>query len=165
LELRVELEDGLVSEAWSSGTMYRGFERILVGRGALDGLVISPRVCDLCTTSHLTAASRALDMIAGVTPPPDAVRIRNVALLAEHIQSDVRHAFLMYTVDFVNPAHREQPLFAEAVRRYTPFAGETVVETIRETKHVLELISLRGGQWPHSSFMVPGGIVSKPTAS
>jgi len=57
LELRVELEDGVVSDAWSSGTMYRGFERILVGRGALDGLVITPRICGICTTSHLTAAA------------------------------------------------------------------------------------------------------------
>jgi len=163
LELRVELEDGVVTDAWSSGTMYRGFERILVGRGVMDGLVITPRICGICTTSHLTAAALALDMALGVTPPPDAVRLRNVCLLCEHVQSDVRHAFLMYAVDFVNPAYRSQPLYEEAVRRFTPFEGEAVVETIRATKHVLEVIALIGGQWPHSSYMVPGGIVSRPT--
>ena len=71
LEIRVEVDDSVVLNSWSSGTMYRGYEKILVGRGALDGLVITPRICGICGTSHLTAASRALDMIAGATPPGD----------------------------------------------------------------------------------------------
>jgi len=164
LEVTVEVEDGVVSDAWCSGIMFRGFEKLLAGRGALDGLVITPRICGICCTSHLMAAVRALDMAAAVTPPPDAVRIRNVALMAEHIQSDMRHGFLMFTVDFVNPRYKDCPLFDEAVRRYEPFKGETVIDTIRETKKVLEIVAILGGQWPHSSFMVPGGIVSVPSA-
>ncbi|MBI4860259.1 MAG: nickel-dependent hydrogenase large subunit [Candidatus Riflebacteria bacterium] len=162
LEIRVELEGGVVSNAWCSGTMYRGFERILVGRGAMDGLVVTPRVCGICSTAHLMAASRALDMIVHAEPPPDATRMRNVTLMTEHIQSDMRHAFLMFAVDFVNPIYKARPLFAEAVRRYEPFKGQTVLEVIRETKKVLEIVAIIGGQWPHSSYMVPGGIVSVP---
>lgn len=165
LEIRVEVDDGVVLNSWSSGTMYRGYERILMGRGALDGLVITPRICGICGTSHLTAASQALDMIANATPPPDAVRVRNLALMTEHIQSDMRHGFLMFTVDFVNPAYKNLDLFEEAVHRYEPFKGETVIEVIRETKKILEIIAIIGGQWPHSSYMVPGGIVSVPSSS
>ncbi len=164
LEIRAEVADGFVCDAWASGTMYRGFEGILAGRGALDGLVITPRICGMCTTSHLTAAARALDQIAGAAAPPDALRIRNVALMTEHIQSDMRHAFLMFAADFVNPAYRECPLYEEAVRRYEPFRGRTAIEAIRETKRVLEILAIVGGQWPHSSFVVPGGIVSLPSA-
>ena len=40
LEIKVEVTDGVVTNAWSCGTMFRGFERILPGRGAMDGLVI-----------------------------------------------------------------------------------------------------------------------------
>jgi hydrogenase large subunit len=163
LEVRVQIDAGAVSEAWCSGTMYRGFEKILVGRGALDGLVITPRICGICGTSHLTSASRALDMIAHVAPPPDAVRVRNLALMTEHVQSDVRHAFLMFAVDFANPAYKDCVLFEEAVRRYAPFQGETVIETIQQTKKVLEIIAIIGGQWPHSSYMVPGGVASIPS--
>ncbi len=162
LEIRAEIDDGYVSNAWSSGTMYRGFEQILIGRGALDGLVITPRICGICGTSHLTAASRALDMIAGATLPPNAVRIRNVALMAEHIQNHLRQSFLMFTADFTNPAYKNCPLFEEAVRRYEPFKGETVIEVIKKTKKILEIIAIVGGQWPHSSYMVPGGIASAP---
>ncbi len=165
LEIRVEIDGGTVTDAWSSGTMFRGFERILVGRGALDGLVITPRICGICGTCHLTAASRALDMIADVVPPPNAVRLRNVALMSEHVQSDVRQTFLMFAPDFVNPTYEGSSLYPEIRRRYAPFKGETVLEVIRETKKVLEIIAILGGQWPHSSYMVPGGLVFLPPES
>ncbi|NOZ23281.1 MAG: nickel-dependent hydrogenase large subunit [Planctomycetes bacterium] len=165
LEIRAQLDDGVVTDAWSSGVMYRGFENILKGRGAMDGLVITPRVCGICTTSHLTAAARALDMISGAEPPPDGVRVRNLLLMTEHIQSDVRHGFLMFTADFANPVHRDCSLYDEAVRRYEPFKGETVIEVIKHTKTVIEIVAILGGQWPHSSYMVPGGITSVPSAS
>jgi Ni,Fe-hydrogenase I large subunit len=165
LEVRAAIEDGVVADAWCSGTMFRGFERILVGRGPLDGLVITPRVCGICSTSHLTAACRVLDDIAQATPPPQAVRLRNLALMVEHVQSDVRHGFLMYAADMVNPAYRDRPLYEEAARRYTPFKGETVLEVIRETKRIIEIHAIIGGQWPHSTFMVPGGIASVPSAA
>ncbi len=163
LEVHAEVSDGVVVDAWCKGTMYRGFERILVGRGALDGLVITPRICGICSTSHLMAAARALDAIHGVQPPPDAHRIRNVALMTEHVQSDVRHSALMFAADLVNVAHQSDPHYEEAVRRFEPFRGSSVVETIRETKKVLEIVAIVGGQWPHSSFMVPGGVVSVPS--
>ena len=165
LEIRAEIEDGMVTNAWSSGSMYRGFENLLIGRGALDGLVITPRVCGICTTSHLLAAVRALDMIAQVAPPPNALRIRNVTLMTEHLQSDIRHAFLMFAADFANPAYQNQALFADAVGRYAPFRGKTVIEVIRETKRLIEVIAILGGQWPHSSFMVPGGVTSIPSVA
>jgi len=165
LEIKIEVEDGVVRDAWSSGTLFRGIERLLVGRGAMDGLVITPRICGICGTCHLTAAARALEAVAQVEPPPNAVRVRNVALAAEHIQSDVRHAVLMYMVDCLNPAWRDHSLYAEAQSRYQPFEGSSALETLRATKAVLEINALLGGQWPHSSFIVPGGVASLPSAT
>jgi hydrogenase large subunit len=163
LELRTRIDGGVVVDAWSSGTMFRGFERLMIGRGSLDGLVITPRICGICSTSHAVAAAKALDQIAGVRPPPDAQRVRNVALIAEHIQSDMRHAFLMFTPDLVHPDHSSLPLYEEARRRYPPLYGAAVLETIQQTKKILEVVGILGGQWPHSSFMVPGGVVGVPS--
>src|SRR5512143_1168048 len=162
LEVSAEVEDGVVADARVSATLYRGFERILVGRGALDGLVITPRVCGICSSSHLAAAAAALDRIAGVGPPPNAVRVRNTILAAEHSQSDIRQSFITFAADLANPAHAGSPLFAEAVRRFEPLRGETVVEVLRQTKRLLEVVALLAGQWPHSSSMVPGGVVWAP---
>jgi hydrogenase large subunit len=164
LRVRVKIEDDVVTDAWSSGIMYRGFENLLVGRGPLDGLVLTPRICGLCGTAHLTAAAQALEMIQGVTPPPAAVRLRNIAMAVEKIQSDMRHAFLMFAVDFTNNLYRQSPFFAEACARYEPLKGTTSVEAIRETRDLLQIIAIIGGQWPHSSYMIPGGITSIPTS-
>lgn len=165
LEFRVDLADGRVRDAWASGTMYRGIENILIGRDPLDALVITPRVCGICSTTHLAAAAKALDSLSGSRPPPDAVRLRNVALGCEHIQSDIRQIFLMFMADFANPAYAGTALYEEAVGRYEPFRGSTVLQVLQETKRVIEIIAIIGGQWPHSSYMVPGGIVSRPSTS
>ncbi len=162
LEIHLEMEDGVIVDARSVGTMYRGFENLLTGRAPLDGLVITPRICGICSTAHLKAAVKALDMIVAVEVPDDAIRVRNLTLMTEQLQNDLRHAFLLFTPDFTSPAHREHSLYEEAVKRYRPLKGETVISTIRETKKVIEIIAILGGQWPHSSFMVPGGVVSVP---
>ncbi|MGD8942900.1 MAG: nickel-dependent hydrogenase large subunit, partial [Desulfobacterales bacterium] len=165
LEIRIEVENNRVSDAWSAGIMYRGFENLLIGRAVLDGLVLTPRICGICSTSHLNAAAKALDMFFNVEIPNNAVRIRNITLIAEKIQNDIRHAFMLFMADFTNRAYQKHSLFAEAVRRYNPLSGETTAATVRETKKILEIIAHLGGQWPHSSFMVPGGVVSVPKAN
>jgi len=165
LEIRVELNDNQVINAWSSGLMFRGIENMLCGRGALDGLVITPRICGICGTAHLTAAADALENIIQIKIPPNAQILRNIALMTEHIQSDMRHGFLMFMADFVNPIYRHLSLFDEACRRYEPFKGKTVIDVIRQTRDILKIIAIIGGQWPHSSYMVPGGIASSPSVN
>jgi hydrogenase large subunit len=162
LEIRVEMEGDIVRNAWSVGTMYRGFENIMRGRGPLDGLVITPRVCGICSTAHLNAAAKALDYLFEASVPANGTRIRNITLGAETLQNDVRHATLLFMCDFLNPAYSSLPLYPEAVERYEPLKGSSATRTISETSKLLEIIAILGGQWPHSSFMVPGGVVSTP---
>ena len=45
LELQLEFEDHTVIQARSVGTMYRGIENLMTGRGPMDSLVITPRIC------------------------------------------------------------------------------------------------------------------------
>jgi uptake hydrogenase large subunit len=166
LEIRVEVDNGIVSEAWSTGTLFRGFEEMMRGRGVLDGLVVTPRICGICSLTHLTAAVEALDAIAGVTPPDNARRLRNLALMVETIQSDIRQAVLMFMVDFANSdAYADHPLAEEARARYAPLEGRAAIEVVRESKRLIQVVGIIGGQWPHTSFMVPGGVTSIPEIS
>ncbi|WP_291323497.1 nickel-dependent hydrogenase large subunit [Desulfonatronospira sp.] len=161
LEIQVEIEQGIISQARSSGTMYRGFENMMNGRGALDGLVMTPRICGICSLSHLSAAVQALEDIAGTTPPDNAIRLRNLALMVEMLQSDMRQSILMFMVDFANmQAYASHSLYSQANARYTPLSGTSALQTIRETRRILEVVAIIGGQWPHTSFMVPGGVTS-----
>ncbi len=163
LKVHLQIEDGAIRDAWCTGSMYRGFENILKGRGPLDGLVITPRICGICTTAHLAAAARALDMVCGVRIPGNALRIRNIALMAEMIQNDIRQAVQLFMADFTRPGFADHPLHKEARRRYEPMKGASVLQAVAESRSLLEIIAVLGGQWPHSSFMVPGGVVCLPS--
>ena len=164
LEIHLELDrDNVVKEAKSVGTMYRGIENLMTGRGPLDSLVITPRICGICTTAHLNSAAQALDRAYNVSIPADAHRLRNAALMVEQLQNDLRHLCLLFMPDFTRPRYADHPLYEEAVARYQPLKGQSIVQTLRETKKLIEIIAILGGQWPHSSFMVPGGVVSVPS--
>lgn len=166
LELQIELDgEGVVQQARSVGTMYRGIENLMTGRAPLDSLVITPRICGICTTAHLNAAARALDMAYGVQVPDNARRLRNITLMVEQVQNDLRHVFLLFMPDCTSRRYADHPLFDEALKRYQVLKGETTIQTVQETKKVLEIIAILGGQWPHSSFMVPGGVVSVPSSN
>ncbi len=154
LEIRVEVENNTVTDAWSAGTMYRGFENILRNRAALDSLVITPRICGICSTAHLLAAAKALDAISGVEVPANAIRMRNIALMAELLQSDIRQTFLMFTPDLINDIYSDKPGYEQAFSKYQPFKGSMAIEAVKYTKSILEIVAIIGGQWPHSSYMI-----------
>ena len=165
LELQLEIEDNVVTEIRSMGTMFRGIENLMSGRGPMDSLVITPRICGICTTAHLNAAAKALDMAYNAKVPDNAQRLRNVTLMVEQLQNDIRHAIFLFMPDLTHERYADQPLYDEAMRRYQVLKGETTRQVVEETQKLIEIIAILGGQWPHSSFMVPGGVVSVPAVS
>ncbi len=158
LEFQIDLEDSIVVDARCVGTLYRGFEQIMIGRAPRDALVITPRVCGICGTAHLYAAALALEQIAGITPPPHAVHVRNLCLMAETLQSDLRQSFLFFTPDFCNALYAAHPLAGELAEAFAPLKGSVVRGTLKATRELLGIVALFGGQWPHSTYMLPGGI-------
>ena len=45
LRIEVEVDDGKVTKAWSSSTMWRGIEIILKGRDPRDAWTFAQRIC------------------------------------------------------------------------------------------------------------------------
>jgi Ni,Fe-hydrogenase I large subunit len=45
LRIEVEVENGVVTKAWSSSTMWRGIETILKGRDPRDAWTFAQRIC------------------------------------------------------------------------------------------------------------------------
>lgn len=160
LEIALTLEDGVVAEARTVGTLYRGFEQIMVGRAPRDALVITPRVCGICGTAHLYSAVLALEHVWRMPAPPNATRIRNLCLIAEGVQNDLRQTFLFFAPDFCNPRYSGEPWFEALTEAFEPFRGSVYRETLAATRRVVEIIAHFGGQWPHSSYMTPGGVTT-----
>ncbi len=162
LDIKVVLENNQIIDAKSIGTLYRGFENMLTGREPMDALVITPRICGICSITHLTAAVKAIESAANITPPAQAVRMRNLSLLAETVQSDLRQVFLMFLSDFAQPYYKDYDFYSKAVELYAPLTGKGAIEALRISKDIVKVIAIIGGQWPHTSHMVPGGICTIP---
>lgn len=164
LEFKVDLDGNRVVDARCVGTLFRGFEQLLIGRVPTDALVITPRVCGICGTAHLYSAALALERLGNLPVPPHATLIRNLCLMAENVQSDLRQTFLFFVADFLHARYASHPLAAEVDAAFRPFKGGAVVGALQASRKILELVAVFGGQWPHSSYMVPGGVTRGATA-
>lgn len=164
LEFAVDLLDNRVVDARCVGTLFRGFEQLLVGRAPKDALVITPRVCGICGTAHLYAAALALERLGNLPVPAHATLIRNLCLMAENVQSDLRQTFLFFVPDFLHPRYASNPLAADVDAAFRPLKGRTVIGALQASRKILELVAIFGGQWPHSSYMIPGGVTRGATA-
>lgn len=160
LELALTLEDGVVVDARAIGSLYRGFEQIMIGRAPRDAAVITPRVCGICGTAHLLCAVLALEQIWQLPVPPQATRIRNLCLAAEGMQNDMRQTFLFFAPDFCHTRYQSADWFDDAVADFEPFKGRIARETLAITRQLVGIVAIFGGQWPHSSYILPGGVVS-----
>jgi hydrogenase large subunit len=158
LDIKVSIEDGIITNAKSVGTLYRGFENILTGREPMDALVITPRVCGICSISHLQASVNALEDAYDITPPPQAVRLRNISVMCENMQSDLKQLFLMFMADFSHEYYKKYDFFKITKSHYEPFHGKLSKSILQATKDILKIVAYIGGQWPHTSHMIPGGL-------
>lgn len=106
LDVRVDVEDGVVVNAWTSAELFRGFEIILRDKDPQAGLVVTPRACGICGASYLTCAAWALDTAWQTEVPRNAIIARNLGQLAESLQSLPRHHYGLFVIDLVNKNYK-----------------------------------------------------------
>jgi Ni,Fe-hydrogenase I large subunit len=128
-------------------------EAILEGRNALDALVIAPRVCGICGHSHLIAAARMIESAyvdAGfsLTITPKAHAIRDITLSCELIQNHIKWLYLVML-------HESGKMVGEE--------PSVALKALYVSSQVNQLCALFSGQWPHSSYAIPGGVTCDPT--
>jgi Ni,Fe-hydrogenase I large subunit len=161
LRVEVELDGGTVADAWTTGTMYRGIERILVGRDARDAWLIAQRVCGTCGTWHAQAAVRAIEQALGIPVPRNARLVRN---LLAGIQLVVDHAAGFYqqqALDWVDLASAAQadPAGTSILARSLsdgPNSSAAYFKAIRQRLEVTLASDqpgpLRNGFWGHPAY-------------
>ncbi|MDO5627063.1 MAG: nickel-dependent hydrogenase large subunit [Mobilicoccus sp.] len=165
LDVRVTIEDGVVTSAYTEAAMFRGFETILRGKDPQAGLIVTPRICGICGGSHLYKSAYALDVAWQTHLPPNATLIRSISQACETLQSIPRYFYAIFGIDLAHPNYSSSPLYEEAVRRFSVYTGTSYQKGVTLSNKPVEVYAIFGGQWPHSSFMVPGGVMCAPTLS
>jgi len=102
MRIDVEVAGGKVTNAWSSGTMFRGYEMLIVGKHPWDAQQVMERICGVCPLVHGTAASYSLETSMGAKLPNNARVIRNLMLAANFIQSHILHFYHLAALDYVD---------------------------------------------------------------
>ena len=103
--LRIEalLDDrGVIHDAISSGTMWRGLEVILQGRDPREAWAFCERICGVCTTVHALASVRSVENALRIPVPRNADHIRNIMALAQMVQDHVVHFYHLHALDWVD---------------------------------------------------------------
>ncbi len=102
LRIEAEVNNGVITDAWSSATMFRGIEKILRGRDPRDAWFWTQRFCGVCTTVHSIASVRAVENALKIKIPPNAELIRNIIIGIQNVQDHVIHFYHLHALDWVD---------------------------------------------------------------
>src|SRR3954453_1730324 len=89
LRIDVEVDQGKVNKAWASATMWRGIERILIGRDPREAWLFTQRFCGVCTTVHAMASVRSVEDALKLEIPLNAQLIRNLILISHGLHDHI----------------------------------------------------------------------------
>ena len=174
LAIEAVIDDGVVKEASSAGTLFRGFEIILQGRDPRDANRLTQRICGVCPTAHATASALCLDDAFGLTDkiPDNGKLIRALIFGSNFLQSHILHFYHLAALDYVDAAGAIGDV-APFVPRYEGdfrVTGEVNAELVNHYVKALdirrkcqEMLSIFGGKMPHNVGIVPGGVTEQLT--
>jgi F420-non-reducing hydrogenase large subunit len=157
-KIDIFLDDtGEVEKAYYQIPELRGFEVFSIGRPAEDMPQITSRICGVCPTAHHMAATKALDDLYKVEPPPTAKKIRDLIYNLFFVEDHALHIYLLGGPDFiVGPdAPKELRNVIGVIDKVGVEVGKRVISMRRRLR---EAIAASGGKVVHPVFGLPGGV-------
>ncbi len=151
LKIEVEVDNGRVVDAWSSGTLFRGFEIFLRDRDPRDAWFITQRICGVCPVSHGHMSTLSLEDSFGVTPPDNARLVRNLIEGGQYLHSHILWFYHLTAMDYVDvvDALQAQP------------QGQYLKDVQAKLKKFVEsgqLGPFTKGYWGHPAYKLPSEV-------
>ncbi|MES9848932.1 MAG: nickel-dependent hydrogenase large subunit [Candidatus Thiodiazotropha sp.] len=164
LRIDVEVDDGKVSKAWSSGQMWRGIEKILVGRDPREAWTYTQRFCGVCTTVHAITSVRAVENALDLEVPVNAQLVRNIIQTAHAVQDHIvrfYHLSAVDWVDVVSALDADPVATAKLVESLSdwPLNGPHEMKAVQERLKTFvgsgQLGPFASGYWGHPAMKLP----------
>ena len=161
LRIEAAVENGQVTAAYSSSTMFRGIELIMQGRDPRDAWMFAQRVCGVCTTVHAIASVRAVENALGIQVPDNARLVRNLIEAAQFVQDHVIHFYHLHALDWVDvvSALSADPAATSALARAISDWPKSSTEYFSGVKARLQGVVTSGqlglfanGYWGHPAY-------------
>lgn len=164
LRIEAQVDGGMISDAWSSGTMFRGIELILRGRDPREAWIWAQRICGVCTAVHALASVNAVEDALGIEIPANAQLVRNIIAATQTIQDHVIHFYHLHALDWVDivsalkadPSKTSQ--LAQSISDW-PLSSAKYFKGVQDRVAALvasKQLSLFGaGYWGHPAYHLP----------
>jgi hydrogenase large subunit len=161
--LRIEAtsDGGRISDAWSSGTMFRGLELVVRDRDPREAWYWLQRICAVCTTVHAMASVRAVENALGIQVPENATLLRNLVGGVQLVHDHIIHFYHLHALDWIDPvkALKADPAataklagglseWPDASTRH--FAA--IQDRVRAIVESGQLTVFAGGYWGHPAY-------------
>ncbi len=155
-------DDGELANCYFQVPELRGFEKFCQGRPVEEMARITTRICGVCPDAHHMAAAKAADAVYGVTPPPAALKLRNLVYNAFYAGDHATHFYALGGPDFVcgpdaPPAERN---ILGVIAKVGIEAGKKVIAQRAAGQRIIEII---GGKKVHPVTAIPGGMSKRVT--
>ncbi|MGH4139933.1 nickel-dependent hydrogenase large subunit [Clostridium sp.] len=167
LSIEVTIEKNIITNAKSSGVLFRGFEAMLKSRPPLDSIYFTERICGICSTSHAIVASLALEDALKITPKTNDVSVRNFMHGCDFLQNAIRQICLYVFPDFVNLNPSETSLNSgfRLDKKNTAKLREDYINALKFSRITHDMLAILGGKAPHTHGVFVGGTTANITAS
>jgi hydrogenase large subunit len=184
IHTKVDFGRGIVTEAHSTSSIFRGYSVFMRGKDPRDAHFITSRICGICGDNHATCSVYAQNMAYGVRPPHLAEWIINLGEAAEYMFDHCIFQENLVGVDFcermiaeTNPgvlaqAERTEArgaaihgyrTIADIMRSLNPMEGDFYREALQMSRLTREMFCLMEGRHVHPSTLYAGGVGVTPT--
>lgn len=167
LRVEADIQNGKIVDAFSSGTMVRGIEKILRGRDPRDAWAFVGRVCGVCTSVHSLASVRSVEDALDITIPPNAELVRNIMFAAQYMHDHVVHFYHLHALDWVDVVSalkadpKEASTIAQSISNYPKSSPGYFSDLQKRLGRFVESGQLgifANGYWGHSAYKLPPAV-------
>jgi hydrogenase large subunit len=158
-------DQNMITNAVSTGTMWRGLEVILKGRDPRDAWAFVQRICGVCTGTHALTSVRCVEDALGITIPENANSIRNIMQLSLQVHDHLVHFYHLHALDWVNPVNAlkaDPKATSELQQQVSPSHPKSSPGYFRDVQNRLkkfvesgQLGPFKNGYWTNPAYLLP----------
>lgn len=164
LRIEADIENGVIKDAFSSGTAIRGLELIVKDRDPRDVWAYVQRICGVCTTTHALAAIRSVEDALDIKIPRNAHLIREIMNGVIMLHDHVVHFYHLHALDWVDvvsalkASPEETSRIAQSLSDWPKSSPGYFRDTQQKIKRVVDSGQLgifANGYWGHPAYKLP----------
>lgn len=150
-------DQGDVANCYLQIPELRGFEKFCEGRLVEDMPNLTARICGVCPEAHHMAATKALDDLFHVDPPPAAKKLREMLYSIFVAVDHTTHFYALGGPDFIlgPTAPKAERNIVGVINKVGLEIGGKVLKMRRDCHGLIKMI---GGRAIHPNWGLPGGV-------